>query len=737
MAKRKQPEGKGPVQRSIASFFVQLSRPKSDTSQAAAAPAANEATPYPEHTAAAAPHATAYCTSAGHLQPPSLRQFAFDSSASPCEITRAAQHEPASRDTGSELAGPVGHGKPTTSSGLPAQPNDIGQSVDQQHHASMHGVAANPSSCVEAAAPSPSASPTAASAAAEVVGHSAGHGHEAPALNDKAAVPGAPPGATQAGDGTNADAASLEAKGAQGPAAALVVDGERDEGSGASPREPGLETDYERARAERIRRNMEVMRSMGLGDTHVSPRQSQKRRSAPRRTSAVAAPVERSYPLRSRRGSSANAAAAEDCKVSDYQAAAEGEQPGGTMLFDDSSVLRYVCEASWAPAGSSEAAGSGCSGWGGEAPEGAQVVGFTQLPGTLADPALARAYSVDWRPGLVVAGGKDGQVSIFGSRQVEAGNSPALEEDGGCLPPLLSARLHKGWVADVQFVRGPQQSDCLIEESHAAAGCPSAESSGASSLLLLTAGNDGTLCLWDVARSAAQGPSMQPLQLASCKDLHSGGIFSMQEVCHRVLTASKDCTVAVSLLGAEGTAGSANCSSSGSTALRLLRRYEELHEGVVKCARWRDGVTFASCGNDRAICVVDTRQAEDAASYKLADAHSTAINCLRWHPSGDHLLLSTSHDPHILLHDLRQPSQPLILGIYQPTFVWGGAGIATGGEKSSCLSLYCTATGSTLSRGEVDFTVGATFCGPGRQDPLVCTASRAVYMLGPTWRTSA
>ena len=72
----------------------------------------------------------------------------------------------------------------------------------------------------------------------------------------------------------------------------------------------------------------------------------------------------------------------------------------------------------------------------------------------------------------------------------------------------------------------------------------------------------------------------------------------MQEAWHRVLTASKDCTVAVSLLGAEGTAGSGTCSGS-SSALRLLRRYEELHEGVVKCARWRDGDTFASCGNDR------------------------------------------------------------------------------------------------------------------------------------------
>jgi hypothetical protein len=241
--------------------------------------------------------------------------------------------------------------------------------------------------------------------------------------------------------------------------------------------------------------------------------------------------------------------------------------------------------------------------------------------------------SVDWLPGLVVAAGKDGQVSIFGCREVEGGGAlPA----GADVPPLLSARLHKGWIADVQFVRGQgqvrlaallrcawcrrrtsaslrhasltsfpsvtvgvfQPADwqslwlacvhawfawteqgsslqgqhaaccaqcrtarcmlgtmldsmlravhnagqraaccarcrtaccvlCTMQDSSvmtawtAEAGCGSGAPLG-SRLLLLTAGNDGTLCLWDVAKCAGQGRGVQPQQLARCDDLHSG-----------------------------------------------------------------------------------------------------------------------------------------------------------------------------------------------------------------------
>lgn len=65
-----------------------------------------------------------------------------------------------------------------------------------------------------------------------------------------------------------------------------------------------------------------------------------------------------------------------------------------------------------------------------------------------------------------------------------------------------------------------------------------------------------------------------------------------------MLTASKDASVAISSL--QG--------SSGTASLAAVQRYNDLHDGVVKCARWRDADTFASCGNDRRLCVVDARQ---------------------------------------------------------------------------------------------------------------------------------
>ncbi len=47
------------------------------------------------------------------------------------------------------------------------------------------------------------------------------------------------------------------------------------------------------------------------------------------------------------------------------------------------------------------------------------------------------------------------------------------------------------------------------------------------------------------------------------------------------------------------------------------------------------------------------------ASLAVPSGHGSATNCLRWHPASEHLLLSASHDPAILLHDLRSPGQPL------------------------------------------------------------------------------
>ncbi len=96
--------------------------------------------------------------------------------------------------------------------------------------------------------------------------------------------------------------------------------------------------------------------------------------------------------------------------------------------------------------------------------------------------------------------------------------SPRMREPGGALASKGNAKKQTAPPTPMQEngARGGWATDC--------SGSPLG-----SSLLLLTAGNDGTLCLWDVARSAAQGRGMQPQQLAKCDNLHSG------ELSHLVL----------------------------------------------------------------------------------------------------------------------------------------------------------------------------------------------------------
>ncbi|PSC70328.1 WD repeat-containing 32 [Micractinium conductrix] len=397
------------------------------------------------------------------------------------------------------------------------------------------------------------------------------------------------------------------------------------------------------------------------------------------------------------------------------------------------SVRRYVCEvlaADGAAAAAGSTAGEGAADGGG-GPDG-RVTGFRQLPGCLSDPALARAYSITWRPGLVAAGGKDGVVSVWGSREAEAGTLAA----NAAVPPLLSGKLHKGWIAEVQFL----SAACGNASGSGGDGC----GGGGGLLRLLTAGNDGTVGLWDLGRAAEAGGrgGLVPQCLARATDLHSGGIFSLHERGGRLLTAAKDASVAISSLG-EG-------SRAGGAALTVLHRYEDLHSGVVKCARWRDDHCFASCGNDRRLVVVDSRQPTSTGPcFAIEGAHGSAINCLRWHPSEQHLLLSSSHDPAALVQDLRSPGQPLhrLLGhaqgarvgsIYQPAWVAGGAAVATGCERSTLLSLYCTRTGAAISRGDAGFSLGAALCrGAAPGDPLLVSAPRSVLLFAPTWGAEA
>ena len=172
----------------------------------------------------------------------------------------------------------------------------------------------------------------------------------------------------------------------------------------------------------------------------------------------------------------------------------------------------------------------------------------------------------------------------------------------------------------------------------------------------------------------------------------------------------------------------------------------------MKSVRWRESCSpcavFASCGNDRTIQVTDIREhSTSAGQLVLENVHRTAINCLRWSPSSEYLILSASHDPSLLVHDIRKPDQPLfafsghsppqkhrLQGILQPCFVGGGAAVVVAGEPADQLNLYSLAgdVGRTVSRGKVDFAVGAVFCGGTEIDaPLLCSGNRCVAVFTP------
>lgn len=97
---------------------------------------------------------------------------------------------------------------------------------------------------------------------------------------------------------------------------------------------------------------------------------------------------------------------------------------------------------------------------------------------------------------------------------VQRGNFPLACERRTCTCPAAGPCR----VADVQLVRG---SSSRASSSSSSDGEPS-------SLLLLSAGNDGALCLWDLGRAAetgsgGRGGGVVPQCLARSTNLHGGG----------------------------------------------------------------------------------------------------------------------------------------------------------------------------------------------------------------------
>jgi hypothetical protein len=65
------------------------------------------------------------------------------------------------------------------------------------------------------------------------------------------------------------------------------------------------------------------------------------------------------------------------------------------------------------------------------------------------------------------------------------------------------------------------------------------------------------------------------------------------------------------------------------------------------------------------------------------------------------------------------------------------AQVATPGEGSDALSVYCAATGRVLSRGQLGFDASVAFAGGAVDAPLLLAHGGALHAYAPQWAADA
>jgi len=370
-------------------------------------------------------------------------------------------------------------------------------------------------------------------------------------------------------------------------------------------------SEYEQQRLLNIARNQEVLASLGLADDPplCAQRVAKGARRRPRPQAPPPPPSNRS--LRSRAPPPPPAEPA------------EGEEPpepapppavAPEPVYDTSDVVRYVCTDEAPLLASADASGSA----------GADASGGSQLGWRRAGEALdttkivKKVYGIDAmckgdysRRPVLACGGDKGFVAVFPAQSLVLDDAPEPS-------PLLAWQAHKGWVGGVQF-----------------ASMQAGAMGSAASTLLLTSSNAGEVCVWDINKASNGTPFK-----AACVAL--GSIWDLHEQGGQVLTASKDGTITLLELSSNG--------------LKTVQSYDDLHDRVIKTVRWRDTNVFASAGNEADIVVVDRRERQKSGgTLRIDDASTNCINCLRWSPSDEHLVLTNGFELAARLHDIRKP----------------------------------------------------------------------------------
>lgn len=213
-----------------------------------------------------------------------------------------------------------------------------------------------------------------------------------------------------------------------------------------------MESNYENQRLANIRNNQQLLASLGLLQPSAgikrkrgASRKSSKRKNDTKNSSRMPLVATR----KSKRLHPGSKPEISSDTIPNVDISEREENPTVAYRYDDSSVLRYVASEE----GSKMCKKEGAAGdWSGRLlPQGEGVV----------DDALKKIYSMDWRNGLLLAGGHQGRVSVFGTRGEEG-------------EVLMSFKASRGWISSMQFVS--------LDDAE-------------SDLLFLTASNDGSVSI--------------------------------------------------------------------------------------------------------------------------------------------------------------------------------------------------------------------------------------------------
>lgn len=294
-----------------------------------------------------------------------------------------------------------------------------------------------------------------------------------------------------------------------------------------------------------------------------------------------------------------------------------------------------------------------------------------------AKESMSSSPTVPSSPWLVGAG-KAGLVAVWDCNNA---SRTTQEDQISYVEPVMSWKGHSGrWIADARFLLPHDESSYVHVPSR-----------------LLTAGNDGTVCHWDLSTTSLTTGAPRLIHQTN-KSLHTSGIFSMdvkaQDKDCLIVTGSKDKSIAVSKLG-----------RLEDNEAFWRSQYHTSKVASVAFSSSAINPLIASASDDGLVGIHDMRlNGSDSNSTVacLEDSHVRPHSAV-WKPSSDSIFLTAGLDDMIKLWDLRNTREPVcsfhghvptsgrkLKRIHRPTFfnVDSESFILSGGENSHSISMF-------------------------------------------------